>query len=53
MRVAGQRRTHEEIVCGRAEAANGKELHEVEELAMDVPPDLRRVWVKVDGMQRS
>jgi hypothetical protein len=34
------KRTHEEIVCCRTETTDGKELHEVKELAMDVAADL-------------
>lgn len=35
-----QQRTHEDVICFRAVTANLKELHEVEELAVDVAADL-------------
>lgn len=37
-------RTHEQIICVRAEATDFKELHKVEKLAMDITAYLYNVF---------
>lgn len=47
MFYVGKEHTHEEVVCCRTETTHGKELHEIEKLAMDVAADLERAQVEI------